>query len=101
MDIMQDFQAVLAAVSRATKIPEGRIFSKCRGQEHSDARWMAVQLLIDMGYYDRQISEVSGMSQRAINGIRAEAAKRANSTWKQFGRNLEAARQLLGITPTA
>jgi hypothetical protein len=101
MDIMQDFQAVLAAVSRATHIPENRIFSKCRGQENLDARWMAVQLLVDLGYYDRQISEVSGMSQRAINKIRAAAALRANGTWKQFGTNLESARNLLGITPMA
>lgn len=97
MDSTQDFKAVLAAVSRATFIPEDRIFSRCMGQEHRDARWMAVQLLIDLGYYDRQISEMSGMTQRAINKIRAEASKRANGTWKQFGKNLEAARKLLGI----
>ena len=97
MDSTQDFQAVLAAVSRATFIPEGRIFSKCKGQEFSDARWMAVQLLIDLGYYDRQIADVTGMTQRAINKIRAEAQKRANGTWKQFGKNLEQARNLLGI----
>lgn len=101
MDSTQDFKAVLAAVSRATFIPEDRIFSRCRGQEHSDARWMAVQLLIDLGYYDRQIANITGMTQRAINTIRSEAQKRANGTWKQFGKNLEAARKLLGITPEA
>lgn len=101
MDSLSDYKAVLAAVSRATYIPEDRIFSRCRGQEHLDARWLAVQLLIDLGYYDRQIAEVTGMTQRAINSIRAEAQKRANGTWKQFGKNLEAARKLLGITHTA
>lgn len=101
MDTTNDFKAVLAAVSRATFIPEDRIFSRCRGQENLDARWMAVQLLVDLGYYDRQIADITGMSQRAINKIRAAAANRANGTWKQFRTNLEAARNLLGITSTA
>lgn len=101
MDSTSDFKAILAAVSRTTWIPEDKIFSKCRGQEYSDARWMAVQLLIDMGYYDRQIADLTGMSQRSINNIRTEALKRANGSWKQFGKNLEAARKALGIHPTA
>lgn len=101
MNSAQDFKAVLAAVSRATLIPEDRIFSRCKGQEHLDARWMAVQLLIDLGYYDRQIADVTGMSQRAINNIRSDVKKRANGTWKQFGKNLEAARKLLGIESPA
>lgn len=101
MDSTSDFKAILAAVSRTTWIPEDKIFSKCRGQEYSDARWMAVQLLIDMGYYDRQIADLTGMSQRGINNIRTEALKRANGSWKQFGKNLEAARKALGIHPTA
>lgn len=101
MNTTQDLQAVLAAVSRATNIPESRIFSRCKGQDHLDARWMAVQLLVDLGYYDRQIADVTGMTQRAINKIRNAAANRANGTWRQFRTNLEAARNLLGITPTA
>lgn len=101
MNTINDFRAVLAAVSRVTMIPEDRIFSRRRGREYFDARWMAVQLLIDMGYYDRQIADITGMTQRGINKIRSEAAKRMDGTWKQFGTNLEAARNALGITATA
>ena len=101
MDTINDFKAVLAAVSRVTRIPEDKIFSQRRGREYFDARWMAVQLLIDLGYYDAQIADVTGMTRRGINKIRSDAAKRMNGTWKQFGTNLEAVRKAMGIPATA
>lgn len=101
MNSTEDFKAVIAAVSRVTGIPEDKIFSRRGGREYFDARWLAVQILIDLGYYDRQISEVTGMTQRGINKIRAEVQKRANGTWKQFGKNLETVRNAFGISPTA
>lgn len=101
MDSTQDFRAVIAAVSRVTGIPEDKIFSRRGGREYFDARWMAVQLLIDMGYYDRQIADITGMTQRGINKIRVEASKRLAGTWKQFRTNLESLRNTFGITITA
>ena len=98
MDITTDYNAVLAAVSRATGIPESLIFSHRKGQIYYDARWIAVQLLSDLGYYTRQISDVSGMTPRNINLILSAVRIRANSSWKQFGNELEACRKALGIT---
>lgn len=101
MDIGRDYEAVLAAVSRATGIQEEFIFSKRRGQIYYDARWIVVQLLADLGYYTGQIANVTGMTGRNVNLILSQVAVRGNSSWKQFGRQLEACRNALGITLTA
>lgn len=101
MDTLSDYQAVVSAVSRATGIPESLIFSRKRGQVYYDARWIAVQLLDDLGYYPQQIADMSGMTSRNVNLILGAVRIRANSSWKQFGKELEACRKALGITATA
>jgi len=101
MNTTEDFAAVIAAVSRATGIPEGHIFTKRRGQLYYDARWIAVQLLSDLGYYSGQIADVTGMTSRNINMILSSLRTRQNSTWKQFGNELEACRKALGIETVA
>lgn len=101
MDIGRDYGAVLAAVSRATGIQEEFIFSKRRGQIYYDARWIVVQLLADLGYYTGQIANVTGMTGRNVNLILSQVPTRGNSSWKQFGRQLEACRNALGIEATA
>lgn len=101
MDILQDYAAVLAAVSRATGIPEPWIFSRRRGQVYYDARWIAVQLLSDLGYYPGQIADAVGMTPRNINSILATVRTRVNTSWRQFGSELEACRKALGIAAKA
>ena len=101
MDSLTDYKAVLAAVSRATGIPEAFIFSKRKGQIYYDARWIAVQLMADLGYYAGQIADVTGMTSRNINLILCTLRQRNSSTWKQFGNELEACRKALGIEPKA
>ena len=100
MDTLADYKAVLAAVSRATGIPEKHIFTKRRGQIYYDARWMVVQLMADLGYYAGQISNITGTTSRNVNLIITTLKGRDNSTWKQFGRGLEACRKALGIPQT-
>lgn len=101
MDRLADFQAVLAAVSRATGIRETLIFTHRMGQIYRDARWIAVQLLADLGYYSGQIAELTGMTSRNVNRILGELRSRQPSTWRQFGSELEACRKALGISPAA
>ena len=101
MDSLTDYKAVLAAVSRATGIPEAFIFSKRKGQIYYDARWIAVQLMDDLGYYPNQIAETTGMTSRNINHILSAIKTREFSTWRQFGNELEACRKALGITAAA
>ena len=100
MDSLTDYQAVMAAVSRATGIPEALIFTHRMGQIYKDARWIAVQLLADLGYYSTQIAELTGMTARNVNRITTALRARNNSTWRQFGRELEACRKALGIVDT-
>lgn len=97
MNSMQDLMAVTEAVSRISEIPSGMIFSRRKGQEYLDARWLAVQLLSDLGYYSSRIAELTGMTQRNVNLILAAIRLKKNNTWKMFGRNLEECRKVLGI----
>lgn len=97
MDTLTDYAAVIAAVSRATGIPERQIFGRCRGQLFCDARWIAVQLFSDLGYYSGQIADLTGMTARNVNLILSNLRIRENSSWKQFGRDLETCRKVLGI----
>lgn len=101
MDSIDDLRMVLSAVSRATGIREDQIFSRKRGQIYYDARWIAVQLLIDKGYYDGQIADMVGITRRNVCRIRQDIGKREGNSWKQFGRQLEVCRNALGICALA
>lgn len=101
MDSLTDYKAILAAVSRATGIPEAFIFSKRKGQIYYDARWIAVQLMDDLGYYPNQIAETTGMTARNVNHILSAIKIREFSSWRQFRNELEACRKALGITATS
>ena len=101
MDTLSDYQAVMATVSRATGIPEAYIFSRRMGQIYRDARWITVQLFTDLGYYSGQIAELTGMTSRNVNRIISALRSRNCSTWRQFGRELDACRKALGITATS
>lgn len=101
MNTTQDFAAVLAAVSRATCIPEAWIFTKRKGQIYCDARWIAVRLMTDLGYYPGQIADATGLTPRHVNRILEALQTRNASTWRQFGQELDACRTALGLTPKA
>lgn len=92
----RDYNAVLTAVSRATGIPEPQIFSKCRGQNYYDARWIAVQMLNEMGYYSSSIAEMTGMTRRNVNKILTNIHNRSGCTWQMFSRRLECVRKAMG-----
>lgn len=97
MNSTQDLMAVLEAVSRISEVPTEKIFSRQRGQEYLDARWLAVQLLSDLGYYSNRISNMTGMTSRNVNLILSAIRLKKNNTWKMFGKNLEECRKVLGI----
>lgn len=91
-----DLIAVLAAVSRATGIPEEHIFSKRRGQEYYDARWLAVELLHEKGYYPRTIADWTGMTHRNVCKIIVAVRDKDSHTWGLFMRRLEQLRNAIG-----
>ena len=96
MNTTQDFAAVLAAVSGATGVPEAHIFSHRKGQAYCDARWLAVQLMADLGYYPAQIADITGTSHRNVNKILAAIQERRGCTWRMFNDRLERCRNAVG-----
>lgn len=94
-DMKEELNAVLAAVSRATGIPEGWIFSKRRGQDYYDARWIAVQVLSDKGYYPGTIADLTGMTRRNVCKILNAIRERKGCTWEMFSRRLELVRNAM------
>lgn len=97
MSACSDLAAVLEAVARTSGIPAEKILRRYRGQEFLDARWLAVQLLCDLGYYSRQVAAMTGMTARNVNMILTGIRRKQNNTWRLFGKNLEECRKLLGI----
>lgn len=97
----EDYNAVLAAVSRATGIPEGWIFSKRRGQDYYDARWIVVQLLADKGYYPGTIANLTGMTRRNVCKILNAIRGRKGCTWELFSKRLERVRNAIGTADMA
>ena len=90
---------VLATVSQATGIPASYIFTHRKGQGYYDARWIAVELLHELGYYSGQISELTGTTQRNVNKIISAIKGRKGCTWRMFNEKLERCRNAIGIGP--
>lgn len=101
MHSTEDLRQVLTVVSLVTGIPEGHIFTHRRGQQYYDARWIAVQLLSDLGYYPSQIVDLVGGSLRNVNKILAAVRERKGTTWRIFLSKLELCRNAMGTPKTA
>lgn len=96
MNSAQDLKHVLTVVSLVTGIPESHIFTHRRGQEYYDARWIAVQLLSELGYYPGQIVNLVGGSVRNVNKILSAVKERKGITWRIFVSKLELCRNAMG-----
>ena len=96
MNPTEDLSLVLAIVARATGIPEPLIFTQRRGQEYYDARWIAVELLHELGYYPAQIADITGVTHRNVNKILTAIADRTGCTWRIFSVKLERCRNAMG-----
>lgn len=96
MNSTEDLRQVLTVVSLVTGIPEGHIFTHRRGQQYYDARWIAVQLLSDLGYYPSQIVNLVGGTLRNVNKILAAVRERKGTTWRIFLSKLELCRNAMG-----
>lgn len=101
MNSTEDLRQVLTTVYLATGIPEDHIFSKRRGQEYYDARWIAIQLLSDIGYYPRQIANISGVTLRNVNKVLLAVKERKGATWRIFLSKLELCRNAMGTHESA
>ena len=90
----RDLEQIINAVAEATDLRPCQILCKRRFKETIDARWIAVLLLSEKGYYSTRISEWMGMTTRNVNLILSSISLRL-STEKKLRSNLESARKIL------
>lgn len=90
----EDFNKVVNAVADAMDLTFNQVVSKRRYQEVTDARWVAVFLLKEKGYYSSRIAEWMGMTTRNVNLIHSAMNSRLPNE-KQLGNILEEARKYL------
>lgn len=62
----QIFDGLLEIVIKETEMERERLFSLSRDAEVTDARYMFVKLLVDYGYYNREIADYTGFDRRSV-----------------------------------
>lgn len=90
----RDLEQVVNAVAEATDLSPCQILCKRRFKETIDARWIAVCLLNEKGYYSTRIAEWMKMTTRNVNLILSSIDLRL-STEKKLRSNLELARKYI------
>lgn len=90
----KDLEKIINAVADATDLRPCQILCKRRFKETIDARWIAVYLLSEKGYYSTRIAEWMGMTTRNVNLILSSISLRL-STEKKLRSNLESAKKYL------
>ena len=94
----EDFRRVLSTVADITEVEASEVFSGKKNPELTDARWIVVQLLSEIGYYSGRICALTGLSTRSVTRILTEIDSRQGAGWKLLRRNLADCRQALGLT---
>ena len=90
----RDLEQIVKAVAEAMDLSPCQILCKRRFKETIDARWLAVYLLNEKGYYSTRIAEWMNMTTRNVNLILSSIGLRL-STEKKLRSNLESARKYL------
>jgi chromosomal replication initiation ATPase DnaA len=90
----KDLEKIINAVADATDLRPCQILCRRRFKETIDARWIAVYLLSEKGYYSTRIAEWMGMTTRNVNLILSSISLRL-STEKKLRSNLESAKKYL------
>lgn len=64
-----DFERIIKAVADAADLSPCQLLCKRRFPETMDARWIAVKLLKEEGFYSSQIARLMNMTTRNVNYI--------------------------------
>lgn len=64
-----DFERIIKAVADAADLSPCQVMCKRRFPETMDARWIAVKLLKDEGFYTSQVARLMSMTTRNVNHI--------------------------------
>ena len=91
----KDLESIINAVAEAMDLRPCQILCKRKFKETIDARWIAVCLLSEKGYYSSRIAEWMGMTTRNVNYILFSVETRLSLQDKALSNILERARKEL------
>ena len=90
------FDRIIQAVADASDLTTSQIVSKRRFPDSLDARWIAVKLLRDEGFYSSRIAELMSMTTRNVNHIIYAVEIRLSHDDRSLKQLLETSRKHLG-----
>lgn len=90
------FDRIIQAVADASDLTTSQIVSKRRFPDSLDARWIAVKLLRDEGFYSSKIAELMSMTTRNVNHIIYAVEIRLSHDDRSLKKLLETSRKHLG-----
>lgn len=90
------FDRIIRAVAQASDLTSSQIVSKRRFPDTLDARWIAVKLLRDEGFYASRIAELMSMTTRNVNRIIYAVEIRLSHGDRPLEQLLETSRKHLG-----
>ena len=93
---MITFEDIINAVAEASDLRPCQILCNRRFKETIDARWIAVKLLREEGYYSSRIADLMGMTTRNVNYILFSVETRLSLQDKALSNILEKSRIQLG-----
>ena len=90
------FDRIIQAVADASDLTTSQIVGKRRFPDSLDARWIAVKLLRDEGFYSSKIAELMSMTTRNVNHIIYAVEIRLSHDDRHLKQLLEISRKHLG-----
>jgi hypothetical protein len=94
-DHMEEVEKIINAVADAADLRPCQIICRRRYPETIDARWIAVKMLHDEGFYSSRIASIMGMTPRNVNRILYKVEIGLSMGEKHLGNILERARKYL------
>lgn len=91
----EEFHRIIQAVADAADLAPCQILCKRRYPETIDARWIAVKLMREEGFYSSRIADFMGMTTRNVNYILFSVETRLSFHDKALSNILERARKEL------
>ena len=91
----EELYRIIQAVADAAELTPCQILCKRRYPETIDARWIAVKLMREEGFYSSKIADFMGMTTRNVNYILFSVETRLSLPDKALSNILERARKEL------
>lgn len=92
----EKFDRIIKAVADAADLTSSQIVSKRRFPDSLDARWIAVKLLKEDGFYTSQVARLMNMTTRNVNHIIYAVEIRLSHGDRSLKQLLETSKKYLG-----